>query len=89
MLTEKHLYVYNYFGSLIAKHQNIGYDSMAFSKAHLVLKNEDNLFLLSKNSHEIKPIDSPNLLISQFLVTNETLYIYHDEILRQYQLKLQ
>lgn len=89
MLTEKYLYIYNYFGSLIAKYPNIGYDSMAFSKAHLVLRKENNLFLLSKNSNEIKPIEHPNLLISQFLVTNETLYIYHDEILRQYQLKLQ
>lgn len=89
MLTEKYLYIYNYFGSLIAKHPNTGYKSMAFSKAHLVLRKENNLFLLSKNSNEIKPIEHANLLISQFLVTNETLYIYHDEILRQYQLKLQ
>jgi len=89
MLTEKYLYIYNYFGSLIAKHPNNGYTSLAFSKAHLVLRKENNLFLLSKNSDEIKPIEHPNLLISQFLVTNETLYIYHDETLRQYQLKLQ
>ncbi|MEO1030232.1 MAG: hypothetical protein AAFX55_02450 [Bacteroidota bacterium] len=87
MLTEKYLYVYNYFGSLIAKYPNDGYESLAFSKAHLALKKKDKLYLLSKNTDEIKPILHPNLLISQFLVTNETLYIYHDEILRQYQLK--
>ena len=89
MLTEKYLYIYNYFGSLIAKYPNKGYENMAFSKAQLVLRKENNLFLLSKNSDETQPIEHPNLLISQFLVTNETLYIYHDEILRQYQLKLQ
>ena len=89
MLTENYLYVYNYFGSLIAKHPNTGFTSMAFSKAHLVLKKDDGLDILSKNSDEIKPILDSNLLISQFLVTNETLYIYHDEILRQYQLKLE
>ena len=89
MLTEKYLYVYSYFGSLIAKHPNDGFLSMAFSKAHLLLRKEDSLYLLSKNSDEIKPILPTNLLISQFLVTNETLYIYHDEILRQYQLKLE
>lgn len=87
LLTEDYLYSYNYFGSLIAKHPNSGFESLAFSKAHLVLKKENNLFLLSKNSDEIKPITPTNLLINQFLVTNETLYIYHDEILRQYQLK--
>ncbi|WP_111685209.1 hypothetical protein [Winogradskyella tangerina] len=89
MLTENYLYVYNYFGSLIAKHPNEGYERMAFSKAHLVLKKADGFDILSKNTEEIKPITGSNLLISQFLVTNETLYIYHDEILRQYQLKLE
>ncbi|MCT4628786.1 hypothetical protein [Winogradskyella sp.] len=87
MLTKNFLYIYNYFGSLIAKHPNEGYEKMAFSKAHLVLKNAENLFLLSKNSNKIKPIAHSNLLINQFLVTNETLYIYDDEILRHYQLK--
>jgi len=89
MLTENYLYVYNYFGSLIGKYPNDNYESMAFSKAHLILKKEDRLYILSKNTDEIRPISNSNLLISQFLVTNETLYIYRDEILRQYQLKLE
>ncbi len=89
MLTKNYLYIYNYFGSLIAKYINDGYEQMAFSKAHLLLKKENSLHLLSKNSPEIKRIEHSNLLINQFLVTNETLYIYDDEILRQYQLKLE
>ncbi|WP_296314126.1 hypothetical protein [Winogradskyella sp. UBA3174] len=87
MLTEKYLYIYSYFGSLISKHKNVGYEKLAFSKAHLVLRKENQLFILQKNKTEIRPIVLPNLLIKQFLVTNETLYIYDDEILRQYQLK--
>ena len=62
---------------------------MAFSKAHLILKKENQLFFLEKNSDTLKPIGTSDLLINQFLVTNETLYIYDDEILRQYQLKLE
>ena len=89
MLTENYLYIYSYFGSLISKYKNEGYDSLAFSKAHLILKGSNKLYILSKKSTKIKPITHPNLLISQFLVTNETLYIYDDEILRQYQLKLE
>ncbi|NRB83823.1 MAG: hypothetical protein HRU49_08625 [Winogradskyella sp.] len=88
ILTENYLYVYSYFGSLIGKYKNEGFESLAFSEAHLVLKKENGLSILSKKSTEIKPIKHPNLLISQFLVTNETLYIYDDEMLRQYQLKL-
>ncbi|MCC1483827.1 hypothetical protein [Winogradskyella immobilis] len=87
LLTESHLYVYSYFGSLIRKIKNDGYTEMAFSKAHLVLKKDNNLFLLSKNDTEIHPIKSDNLLINQFLVTNETLYIYNREKLSRYQLK--
>ncbi len=87
MLTENYLYIYNYFGSLIAKHKNEGYERLAFSEAHLILKKANQLYILQKNQTDIQSIEHPNLLINQFLVTNETLYIYEDEILRQYQLK--
>lgn len=87
LLTENFLYVYNYFGSLIGKYKNEGYESMAFSKGQLVLNKGNELYILSKDDTKITPINHPNLLINQFLVTNETLYIYHDDILRQYQLK--
>jgi hypothetical protein len=89
MLTENYLYIYNYFGSLIAKHKNEGYESLAFSKAHLVLKKGEQLYILQKNKTNIQSIEHPNLLINQFLVTNETLYIYDNERLRQYQLKIE
>ncbi|MDP5081840.1 MAG: hypothetical protein NWP87_04220 [Winogradskyella sp.] len=87
MLTENYLYIYSYFGSLIAKYTNEGFDSLAFSEAHLILKKADQLYILEKNKTDIQSIAHPILLIKQFLVTNETLYIYDDEILRQYQLK--
>lgn len=87
LLTENYVYIYNYFGSLIAKHKNEGYKRLAFSEAHLILKKADQLYILQKNKTDIQSIKHPNLLINQFLVTNESLYIYNDEILRQYQLK--
>jgi hypothetical protein len=87
MLTENYLYVYSYFGSLISKHKNDGFENLAFSKAHLLLKKKDKLYILPKNTSEILPVEHPNLLINQFLVTNESLYIYDSKILRKYQLK--
>ncbi|WP_458627745.1 hypothetical protein [Winogradskyella sp. PC D3.3] len=89
LLTENFLYVYNYFGSLIQKIKNTGFDSLAFSKAHLLLKKNEKLFILEKNESVIRPIKHPNLLIKQFLVTNETMYIYDDILLRLYQLKIE
>ena len=89
MLTKNYLYVYSYFGSLIAKYKNEGYEKLAFGDAYLILKKENELYTLPKDGQKIEPIKHPNLLINQFLVTNETLYLYHDETLRRYQLKSQ
>jgi len=89
LLTENHLYIYSYFGSLLHKIKNNGYDRLAFSEAHLLLKKADQLYILEKNKPEIHPISHPIMLINQFLVTNESVYIYHEKLLRNYQLKIE
>jgi hypothetical protein len=87
LLTKNHLFVYNYFGSLISKTPNNGFTNLAENNGNIILKKENQLFYLKKNMSEITAIKLPKLLISQFLVTNETLYIYDGKILYQYQLK--
>ncbi|MDN3493900.1 hypothetical protein [Winogradskyella bathintestinalis] len=89
LLTKNHLYIYSYFGSLLHKIKNSGYDRLAFSEAHLLLKKADQLYILEKNKSEIHPISHPIMLINQFLVTNESVYIYHEKLLRNYQLKIE
>ena len=89
LLTQNYLFIYSYFGSLIHKIKNIGYESLAFNEAHLVLKKETSLFILEKNDTKIQPIQLPKMLIKQFLVTNETVYIYDENLLRYYQLKIE
>ncbi len=88
LLTEKSLYIYNYFGSLVAKLPNNGFTEMSESNGHLVLKKDQTLTYLAKDSEIFVPIQLPELLIKQFLVTNETLYIYDQENLHQFQLKI-
>lgn len=88
LLTKKHLYKYNYFGSLVLKMEHNGFSDMAENNGNIILKKDNNLFYLKKNAKNITPIAIPNLLIKQFFVTGETLYIYADEILHQFQLKL-
>ncbi|MBT8325688.1 MAG: hypothetical protein KJO96_10345 [Winogradskyella sp.] len=87
LLTENYLYLYNYFGSLITKYPNLGYDSLTFGESNLLLKKENELYIMRKNSDTILPLKLDDLLINQFFVTNETLYIYTDGKLRQFQLK--
>ena len=88
LLTENTLYIYNYFGSLVAKLPNEGFTEMAESNGNIILKKGKALYYLPKDSETFVPIQLPELLIKQFLVTNETLYIYDHENLHQFQLKI-
>jgi len=88
LLTETYVYAYNYFGSLISKIENNGYTSIEENNGNLFLLKENTLFFMANGSDSIQKILLPNLLIKQFFVTNETLYIYDDEYLHQYQLKM-
>jgi hypothetical protein len=88
LLTENYLYQYNYFGSMISKIKNTGFTEISKSNGHLVLKKGDTLYFKHKDREEITPINLPKLLINQFLLTNETLYIYDLEKLHKYQLKI-
>jgi len=87
LLTSNNLLIYNYFGTLISKIVNDGYTNMDESDENIILKKGNDLFYLKKDTTEILPIKIPNLLINQFFVTNETLYIYNDETLHKFQLK--
>ena len=88
LLTENYIYMYNYFGSLVKKIKNESYTSLVESHDNILLKKETSLLYLKKNSDKPLPIEIQNLLINQFFVTNETLYIYNNETLHQFQLKI-
>lgn len=87
LLTENYLYVYNYFGSLVNKLKNEGFTSLSEDNENLIIRQNEHLVYLPKNSNHLLSISLEQLLINQFLVTNETLYIYDSKKLHQYQLK--
>ena len=74
---------------MISKIENSGFTEITKSNGHLVLKKEDMLYFKHKKSDKIIPINLPKLLINQFLLTNETLYIYDLNLLHKYQLKIE
>ena len=88
LLTENYLYSYSYFGSLILKIKNEGYTALSQSNGNVILKKDNTLFILKKGSDTIEKISMPELLINQFLLTNESLYIYDNETLQKFQLKI-
>jgi hypothetical protein len=85
-LTDEFIYSINYFGVVVRKIKNKGFTSLKQANGNLVLQKENSLYFLPKNKEAAIPIKLPELLINQFFVTNETLYIYDHEFLHRYQL---
>ncbi|WP_242202789.1 hypothetical protein [Aestuariivivens insulae] len=87
MLTKSYLYVYNYFGSLLRKIKNDGYTEFFEDNNNIIFKKGHQLLYLEHGTETLAPIETPNLLINQFFVNNETLYIYDSKFLYTYRLK--
>lgn len=88
LLTEDFLYIYNYTGSTISKIKNEGFFKIAQDNGNLIIQTSKGLLYLDKKSSQPIPIELPQLLIKQFSLTNQSLYIYADETLHQFQLKI-
>ncbi|MCK5401406.1 MAG: hypothetical protein KAJ28_07195 [Flavobacteriaceae bacterium] len=88
LLTNDYLYTFNYVGSLLSKIKNSGFIKLAQVNGNLILQKENQLFYLDKDTKIFREIKTPKLLINQFFVTNETLYIYDEEFLHEYRLKI-
>ena len=87
LLTKDFIYTYNYVGSLLSKIENNGFTKLIQTNGNLILQKGNQLFYLAKETETIIELEIPKLLIKQFLVTNETLYIYDDGFLHEYRLK--
>ncbi len=88
LLTKDYIYKFNYFGINIMRMKNDGFDELETINENLVLKKNNKLFYLETNESKPKEIQLPKLLINAFFVNNETLYIYDNEYLYKYQLKI-
>ncbi len=88
LLTKDYLYSYNYVGSLLSKIKNTGFTKLIQTNGNLILQKINQLFYLVKDTELFLELKISKLLIKQFFVTNETMYIYDDEFLYQYRLKI-
>jgi hypothetical protein len=87
LLTKNYIYKYSYFGTMLFKIKNDGFTALEERNDDIVLQKGNKLFFLNDKTEQIIPIILPELLIKQFFVTGETLYIYDSEILYKFQLK--
>ncbi|QDO92873.1 hypothetical protein FNB79_02410 [Formosa sediminum] len=86
LLTSEFLYKFNYVGSLVQKIKNEGFTDIKESNENLILKKNNSLFYLKKGTKIFNKINLSDLLIKQFLLTNQTLYIYDLKNLNQFHL---
>jgi hypothetical protein len=86
VLTEKELQCYNYMGSLVSKLTHEGFTDLKLWNGILFLKKENAIYYKLKNSDAFLMLNLPKVLVKQFFVTNQTLYIYDEEFLHHYQL---
>ena len=86
VLTEKELQCYNYIGSLISKQPQEGFTDLKLWNGVLFLQKENLIYYKLKNSETFLALNFPKILVKQFFVTNQTLYIYDEESLHHYQL---
>ncbi|WP_435134545.1 hypothetical protein [Formosa sp. A9] len=87
LLTDTYIYKFNYMGSLVFKIKNEGFNKFVLANDDLILQKNNQLYFLKQDQTTAEDILIPDLTIKQFLVTNETLYIYSNETLYQFLLK--
>jgi hypothetical protein len=88
VLTPKKLLVYNYFGSLVRTLENTGFETIEEDNETLYLKKGNTLALIKPKDNTFSPINLGDILITQFFVTNETLYIYNNKSLQELQINI-
>lgn len=86
VLTSDFIYTYSYVGTLLSKEKNNGFDAIKTDGNTIYLKKENTILYKLGNSKSYTSFNSFELLIKQFFVTDETLYIYDGKNLYNYQL---
>ena len=86
VLSENDLQGYNYIGSLISKLPHEGFTDLKLWNGILFFKKNNTIYYKLKDSDAFLMLNLPKILVKQFFVTNQTLYIYDEEFLHHYQL---
>ncbi len=87
LLTKTQLFHYNNYGSLINKIPMENFEDFCQSNGNIILKKKNKLFFLEKDSESRTPLTLPKIIVKDFYLNGENLYIYDGELLHQFQLK--
>ena len=87
VLTDSHIYKFNYFGSLITKITANNIEQIESYNDFLIFKRDNELFYFDQDLLLENKLKLENLLIKDFFVTNQSLYIYDSEHFIKYQIQ--
>jgi hypothetical protein len=87
VLTDSHIYKFNYFGSLITKIAVNNIQQIETFNDALLFKKNNELFYYDQDLLIEYKLDLENLLIKDFFVINQSLYIYDSEHFIKYQIQ--
>ena len=86
LMTEKYIRAYNIYGSLIIEIPNEGYQKISQLNENLILKKENDLYYINKETQETTKIKSPEISIKDLQLTQEFLYIYNGNKVSKFKL---
>ena len=87
VLTDSQIYKFNYFGSLITKTAVNNIQQIEIFNDNLFIKKDNELFYYDQDLLIEYKLDLENLLIKDFFVINQSLYIYDSEHFIKYQIQ--
>jgi len=87
VLTDSHIYKFNYFGILITKTLVNNIQQIEIFNDNLFFKKDNELFYYDQELLIEYKLDLENLLIKDFFVINQSLYIYDSEHFIKYQIQ--
>jgi len=87
VLTDSQIYKFNYFGSLITKITVNNIEQIESFNDFLIFKRNNQLFYFDQDLLLENKLKLENLLIKDFFVTNQSLYIYDSEHFTKYQIQ--
>tara|TARA_B100000768_G_scaffold104565_1_gene97108 strand:- start:1563 stop:2342 length:780 start_codon:yes stop_codon:yes gene_type:complete len=87
VLTDTYIYKFNYFGSLIDKTKANNIEEIVNFSDVLIFKRDNELFYYDEKTLTENKFDLEDLLIKDFFVINQSLYIYDSEHYIKYQIQ--
>ncbi|MDC1492792.1 hypothetical protein N8383_00700 [Flavobacteriaceae bacterium] len=87
VLTDSHIFKFNYFGSLISKNAVNNIEQIENFNDMLIFKRDNDLFYYDQDMSTENKLNLENLLIKDFFVINQSLYIYDSEHFIKYQIQ--